>query len=380
MLLNKNDNINYKKVNEVLSLSTKILRILYILIFIIGIYAITLIFKAWNIFPIIGNFLTLLSPLFIGIVFAWLLDPVADFLRRKGIKRSWGTLIILMALILVIAIVLAAFIPLMKDQIDQFISIIPNLIDTTTSWVNNFLSGLDSKNATTIQDNFTKTIENIGSDLTANLPNATINFVSSFFSGLGTFLIGLIIGFYLLLNFDKVHKSIIEFLPVRYKDVYSNIAKEMNTSLRNFVSGTLFTSFLVFIACMIGFFAVGLSSPVLFALICGITNLIPYIGPYIGGVPAIIVGFTISPMCGILTLVVVVIVQLIESFLIHPMVMSKAVELHPVTIIVGLIVFGSFFGILGMILATPIIAILKITFKFLVEKYNFFNWKEEIKQ
>lgn len=370
------DKVDYQNANEVLALSSKILQIAYILIFILGIYAITLIAKEWNLLGIIFNFLKMLSPLFIGIVFAWLLDPAVDFLSKKGIKRSFGTFIIVLIFISTMALILAVFIPLMKDQIDQFVAMVPNLIKTLTDWATGFVAGLGQNNAAAVQDSITLSLKEIGDELSANLPNATINFVTSFFSGMGTFLIGLIVGFYLLLNFDQTNTKIVEFLPERHRKSYDNIATEMNTSLRNFVSGTLFTSFLIFVSCTIGFAIVGLKSPILFGLICGITNLIPYIGPYIGGIPAVIVGFIINPLVGVLTFVIIMISQFLESFIIRPVIMSKAVKLHPVTIIVGLIVFGNYFGILGMILSTPIIAIFKIIFGYIVKKYNLFSWNE----
>ena len=125
---------------------------------------------------------------------------------------------------------------------------------------------------------------------------------------------------------------------------------------------------MVFVCDTIGFALVGLNAGVLFGLLCGITDLIPYIGPYIGGAAAVIVGFTQGPMVGIGVLIIVIVVQLIESYLLQPVVMSKAMQLHPVLIIVGLLLFGHFFGILGMIVATPCMAIIKEILLFIVHR------------
>ena len=114
----------------------------------------------------------------------------------------------------------------------------------------------------------------------------------------------------------------------------------------------------------------GLNAPVLFGLFAGFTNIIPYIGPYIGAIPAVIVGFSISPLAGIITLIVAVLVQMLDSIMLQPIIMGKTMKLHPVTIMIGLLIFGSFFGIIGMIVATPIISILKIVWNFINEKYS----------
>ena len=115
---------------------------------------------------------------------------------------------------------------------------------------------------------------------------------------------------------------------------------------------------------------VGLKAPALFGFFCGLTNIIPYLGPYIGGAPAVIVGFTQSPTIGILTIVVIAVIQFLEGNFLQPVIMSKTTKLHPVTIILGLLVFGYFFGILGMLLSTPIIAVCKTIFQFFDKKYG----------
>ena len=125
---------------------------------------------------------------------------------------------------------------------------------------------------------------------------------------------------------------------------------------------------MVFVCDTIGFAIVGLNAAVLFGLFCGITDLIPYIGPYIGGAAAVIVGFTQSPIIGFATLVVAIIVQLVESYVLQPVVMSKAMQLSPITIIVGLLLFGYFFGIVGMIIATPCMSIINEIIIFISRK------------
>ena len=115
----------------------------------------------------------------------------------------------------------------------------------------------------------------------------------------------------------------------------------------------------------------------LFGLFCGITDLIPYIGPYIGGGLAIVVGFTQGPFIGLGVLIIAVIVQLVENYILQPIVMSKATQINPVIIMVTLLVFGYFFGIIGMILATPILAILKVINKFLINKYDLFHGRRK---
>ena len=112
----------------------------------------------------------------------------------------------------------------------------------------------------------------------------------------------------------------------------------------------------------------------LIAFICVITNLIPYIGPYMGAAVAGAIGFAESPLIGILTLVFILIVQTLEGEILNPIVMSKKMNLSPITIIISLLVFEYMFGIIGMVIATPVVAVLKIIYVFLDEKFDFFGF------
>lgn len=96
-------------------------------------------------------------------------------------------------------------------------------------------------------------------------------------------------------------------------------------------------------------------------------------GPYIGGIPAVIVGFTMDPLTGIFCLISVIICQALESYFLNPIVMSKTMKLHPVTIMLGLLIFGHFFGILGMILSTPVISCAKVILVYFNDKYQILN-------
>ena len=227
-----------------------------------------------------------------------------------------------------------------------------------------------------MKDELFKKIEDFGIGITSALPEVLINGVKSFFSGIGTFVVGLIIGFYLLVSFDNANELLITWLPKKIQKDTRDLLNEVNTSLRKFIRGAFYDCGLVFVVTSLGFLLVGLKSPLLFGLFCGITNVIPYAGPYIGGAPAVIVGFSQGPLTGILTLIVIVVVQFLEGNLLQPVIMSKTTKLHPVTIMLGLLVFGHFFGIIGMVLSTPIIAAFKTIAIYFIEKFELLNYQK----
>ena len=223
------------------------------------------------------------------------------------------------------------------------------------------------------------TIENFALGLTTNLPNTIINITKSIISSSVNFVLGLMIGFYMLFDFDKINSTVLSHMPLKWKDNYAELTTRINTSLRNYVQGVFLVMFLVFITQSIGLTLAGLEAPLLFAVFCAVTDIIPYFGPSIGAIPAVLVGFTISPSVGIFCIISIVIVQLLENNFYQPLIMGHTMQLHPVIIIISLLIFQHFFGIIGMVVATPVVACLKVIFMFIDEKIHFmdlFNKKE----
>lgn len=370
---NNDKNIDKHSLNEVIVLSKKILQIAFFLIIVAGIYVITMLLKEWKIFDTIIKVLKILTPLFIGLVIAWLFNPLVTFLKKKGLKRGLGAMIVYIGLIAIITFIICSLIPLLSDQINDFAKTIPSILNSITDFLDGILVKLgdiadfDVKN---IQTELSKKIGEIGTNLTSSLPEMTVGFVKSFFSGIGTFVVGLIIGFYLLVSFDNANDIVVGLFPKKLQEGAKSLLSEINVTLKKYVQGTLILSSMVFACSSLGFLISGLRAPLLFGLFCGITDIIPFIGPYIGGIPAVIVAFSQSIFTGIATLIAIIIIQFIEGNLLQPLIMSKQLKLHPVTIMVGLLIFGYFFGVLGMVLASPILATIKVIFNFFDEKYN----------
>lgn len=375
----KEKNVDYNKLNDVIGTSQKILKIVYVLLVILAVYVVTILFKELNLKTTLLVLFKTISPLFIGLFIAWLFDPFVKWLKKKGIRRGFGTAITYVLLIGGIAIVICSIIPVLSNQMNDFAKTLPSIFDTVKGWIDvgfDKLNDIGSFDAMAVKTELFRKIEEFGTGLTSSLPEMMVNVVSTFFSGAGSFVVGLIIGFYLLMSFDNASDLLITLLPKKIQNDTRDLFNDVNTSLRRFVQGAVVDCSLIFVVTSLGLWIIGLKAPLLFGLFCGLTNIIPFAGPYIGGAPAVIVGFSQSPMIGILTLVLIVVVQFLEGNLLQPIIMSKTTKLHPVTIILGLLVFGYFFGIFGMVIATPIIASCKAIFKFFDEKYGILNYND----
>ncbi len=374
----KTEKIDVKNVNDVLLLSKKILKIMYTLLIILAFYVAIIVFKELKVKATLLVILKILTPLFIGVVVAWLFDPFVKKLKKKGIRRSFGAIIIYVIFLLLLAIIIGSIIPILIKQMNEFATSLPSIFDSMKIWINDLfdkLNNIEGIDAIAMKEEVFRKIETIGVSVTSSLPEMLLNGVKTFFSGIGTFIVGLIIGFYLLVSFDNANELLITWLPKKMQNDTRDLLNEVNTSLRKFIRGAFYDCGLVFVVTSLGFIIVGLKSPLLFGLFCGITNVIPYAGPYIGGAPAVIVGFTQGPVTGILTLLTIVVVQFLEGNLLQPVIMSKTTKLHPVTIMLGLLIFGHFFGIIGMVLSTPIIAACKTVALYFIEKYELLSYQ-----
>ncbi len=369
---NKKEELNYHNLNEVIGLSKKMLKILYTCVILAIIVFVIILFKNLEIFKVLGSILGVISPFFIGLVIAWLLDPAVTYLQKKNVKRSIGTIVVFFVFILILYLLFRIMLPLLYTQLNEFITnSLPTLIKSTGTFIENLFTKLEATgfDFTSVETSVYKALENIGVDLTTGLPKAALNVVSTLVSSIGTFGLGLIVGFYLLIDFEGV-KKIFNYIPIKNKEGFNYIIGKLNIAFRSFVQGTLFISLIIMILSSIFYGIIGLPSALLFGLICGITNIIPYIGPWIGGAICVIVGLTVSPLTGILAGVVAFAIQQVDGMILQPLIMSKTMKLHPVTIMIGLLVFGYLFGILGMIFATPIMASVKIIASYYNEKYN----------
>ena len=369
--------LNTKKVNQLVILGNKIGKILYILFIILLLYVITLIFREWKILNIIGKLFAVISPLFIGWFIAWLLNPMVKRFEEKGIKRTLGSIMAYLIMLSLITIILVFTIPSLGEQISDIVSAVPKISGDISRWIDSIfvkLSNLSLENLDTIKASFMDKIDKFATGVQTNLPEMAVNIVSSLASGIGTIIISLVLGFYILYDFDKVANGFVKIFPKKSQKEISNLLEKLNETLYSFTSGTLWLSLLLFVVSIIGFSIIGLNAPVLISFVCVITNLIPYIGPYMGAAVAGAIGFAESPVVGILTLAFILVVQTLEGEVLHPIVMSKKMNLSPITIIISLLIFENLFGIIGMVIATPVVAILKILYVFLDEKFDFFGF------
>ena len=376
MLKFRNKEINIEEVNSVLSLSKRILKLLYVVMIVAIVFLASVLLKDWGVFTFIKTLLSVISPLFIGFIIAWLFNPAVKKLEKKKIPRIAGSLIVYAIFLIFLVVFIKILVPTIYIQLNELVGNLPEIFNEVKLATNKLFESLNDMNGidlTSVKVNLFTTLENWVTNFTTSLPEFILTVVTSFFSKLMTIAFGLIIGLYMLFDFDSISKHLISLLPKKHRKDADLLITDISTEVRKCVNGTLTVASMVFVGDSIGFAIIGLQAPLLFGLFCGITDLIPYVGPYIGGIAAVIIGFSQSTFTGVMAIIICCIVQCLENFVLQPLIMSKTMKLHPVTIIIGLLIFEHFFGIVGMILATPIIALLKVIYYFTIDKLNLFN-------
>ena len=368
-----NNSVDFNSLNSILRTGKKIMNIGYFMAIVSLILIATFTIKEWHLLKFIKEFLIVMSPIFIGFIIAWLFEPVVSYLQKNKIPRVASCIVVYVILISLLSLFGYLFVPsLVKD----FVAIAPSIFNELTDFCMRVIRMFDANrlvDTVSLKSSIMELVSDYGMSIASSLPKYLLNIGRSIFNGGLNFILGLMIGFYLLFDFNKVSDTLRSFLPVDWRENYDELTKRINTSLRSYVQGVLIIMFLVFLTQSIGLTLAGLEAPIVFALFCAVTDIIPYFGPYIGGIPAVIVGFTMSPITGICVLISILVVQTLENNFYQPLIMGHTMKLHPVTIMVGLLLFGHFFGIVGMVLATPVIATLKIFITFFNEKFNFID-------
>ena len=376
----KKEKINVEELNSAIKTGSRVLNLFYFMLIVLLIGGVTFLLKTWNVLPVIFTILKVISPFFIGFIIAWLLYPLVNKLQEKGVKRGLGVAIVFLLLLVVIYLFCLAVIPTLIEQINEMVKMIPDLMKDAREVIDKVflkLSNTTNIDMTETKVEFIQYIEEFAKGLATDLPTKVLNIVQGLLSGIGKFLIGMVIGFYLLFNFNTLGEHFTSIVPKKFRADAENLLTSISEVLSKFVNGTLLVSLMLFVISVIGFEIIGLDAAVLFAFFCAVTNIIPYVGPYIGGVPAVLIAFSQSPLIGILTLVFIVLVQGIEGNFLHPYIIGKTMDLHPVTVVISLLIFEHFFGIMGMIIATPLVAIIKIIYVFLDEKFDFFGYSKD---
>ncbi|MEG2937769.1 MAG: AI-2E family transporter [Vagococcus sp.] len=319
--------------------------------------------------PIGTMFTTMFSPILISGFLFYCFKPIVTFLDKKGVSKTWGATIVLLLLVGIVVVSISSIIPSLVKQIAALLKSAPTFIKEVESWASEMshhpmLQNID------FQSYLDKWNISIG-----NIVQTTINGVSSSIGSFVSSIAGIVmlvvtvpfILFYMLKDGHKMIPAIQKYFPEKHKGEMVGLLKKMSETIEKYISGQMIECLFVGVGTSLGYMIIGVDYAFLFGVIAGLTNMIPYIGPYIGLAPAVIVTVFADPWKAVFACIVVLIVQQIDGNIIYPNVIGKSLDIHPLTIIIILLVAGNLAGLLGMILGVPFYAVCKTIFVYVFD-------------
>ncbi len=315
-----------------------------------------------------------------AVVIASAVEPLVIWFKQYKVKRLFSVIITYICIVLVFSGLLYFFVPPVLEEASNLLSNAPKYLKSVTLWnplsmnqlvqtgqvAENISIGIDggkkvlSSLATdSIQLSVISDLINSFRDLTESASNNIINIASSIFGGAFSFILIIILSFYLAVQEGGVEKFLKIITPLKNEPYIIDLWKRSQRKIGYWMQGQLLLALLVGVLVYLGLMILGIKNALIFAVFAGAFEIIPLFGPVIASIPAILAGLTDG---GVTTALLIaglfVIIQQFENHLIYPLVVKKVVGISPIIVIIALIIGGKLAGFLGIILAAPLTAIL----------------------
>ncbi|MFI2855912.1 AI-2E family transporter [Paenibacillus sp. JSM ZJ436] len=317
---------------------------------------------------------TIILPIVLSGILYYLLNPLVNVMEEWKIKRVWSILILFLAIAGILTVVVLAVIPVLRNQIMGLINNFPAYSETvrqqfedlTGSELFGQLQGALNVNS----EEWWGTVTEKTTELFKNTWTRLGGFLGAFTETVLSIITVPFILYYMLKDGKKLPVKILSFLPTNSRSGILHVLQDINRQISSFIRGQIIVSFCIGILLYIGYMIIGLDYALILAIIASFTSVVPYLGPAIAITPALVVAIVTSPIMLLKMIAVWTIVQLIEGKFISPQIMGKTLKIHPITIIFVILTSGNLFGVVGVLLAVPGYAVLKVCVTHLFEWFK----------
>ena len=291
-----------------------------------------------------------------GVLF-YLTKPIVRILDKYKVHRVFSIIIVFLVLALLIYLIATYIAPIAQKQFANLIDNIPVMVEGAQDLITYWQSNQDM-----LPKEVEDTLNNVRSNLQSYIEN-TMSFLFGFIGQFISFVFALVLVpfflFFMLKDGEKFAPFVTRIFSKDKADNLKNLLHKVNEALTSYIQGQLLVSVAIGILLFIGYLIIHLEYALTLALFGMLMCVIPFIGPFIAVVPAVIVALFQDPIMAVWVLVVMVVAQQIEGNLISPNVMGRALQLHPLTIITVILAAGSIAGFLGILFAVPFYAVVK---------------------
>lgn len=317
---------------------------------------------------------TIIPPIIVAAVAYYLLNPIVNILERYKIKRLWGIIIILLVFIGIITGLMFIIIPLINVQIKELIESFPGYIEQLNEVVNKLLSN-------SVFESYYHQAREWGEETLGDIPGYIASYIGNFRYGFASVAqtlvtIGITLGtfpfvlFFLLKDGSRFRAYVLKLFPKKFRKDLDQIMVNMDTQVGSYIQGQIIVALCIGVLLYIGYLIIGMDYAIILASVAAVTSVVPFLGPIIAITPAIIIAIVTSPWLLLKLAIVWAAVQFLEGHFISPNIMGKTMQIHPLTIIFVLLVAGRLFGLVGMLLAIPGYAIIKVLITYFYHKFK----------
>ncbi|WP_251549205.1 AI-2E family transporter [Neobacillus muris] len=313
--------------------------------------------------PIGIFFSTIFFPILITGFLFFMLNPIVNFLERRKVPRVIAILIIYVVVAGVLVLAIGNLVPAITKQVTSLANEIPDYADKTMNFVEDLSKSSEFKRFIDEQNNLIETVQKRLIEFANTLPDNITRGLGNIIGVIANIAVILVtvpfLLFYMFKDGKKFPLAVSKFIPSEYREEGLSILKETGETLSAYIQGQVTVALAVGLLSFIGYLIIDMPYALVLALLVALTNIIPYVGPFLGGAPAVLIALFDSPTKALLVVLVILIAQQIEGNLLSPMILGKTLDTHPATIIIILLAAGNLAGILGMVLGVPTYAVSK---------------------
>lgn len=304
--------------------------------------------------------------IFVSLILASAFDPWVDYMEKHKIPRGFGILLIYLVAILILAGTVYMIIPPIATEVKGLSDDFPLYWERVSGSIESFRSYSDNQGWTNQIQQSLKGIQSNVEALEA-AAGGVFSTVFAFFGGIISFFIIAVLTFYLTVEEHAMKRVLRSLVPVKYQPYVTHLTNRIQGKIGMWLRGQLVLSLIIFLLSWLGLSILGVKYALVLALFAGVMELVPYLGPFLGAIPAIFIAFTQSMPVALGVIIVYMIIQLLENHIIVPKVMQKAVGLNPIITIISMMIGFKIAGILGIILAVPVATSLSVILGDVVE-------------
>lgn len=308
----------------------------------------------------------ILAILFVSLILAALIDPLADWFERHRIPRAFSVILIYVVLLALLAVVLFLLIPPIVEQTAELAKDFGYYWSNVTAGVE-FLQ--DFSQDLGISTSFEKGLESLSENISSAF-GRVFGTVTGLLGGLAATLLVLVITFYMVVEEGSARAAYRSLAPEKYQPYISQLTKRMKEKIGHWLRGEIVLALIVGTLAFIALKILGVNHALVLAIAVGLAEFIPYLGPVLGAVPAIFVALAQSPIKAVLVILVFILIQQLENHLIYPKVMQRAVGLNPVISITALLIGAKLGGAIGAVLAIPVATVADVFIRDILESWS----------